>query len=146
MWSSVIAVALITFVAVVGHGYRTGLASAHERLIKADYALTGEHGTVTPHAVHALAGVKGVVASEIRSGEAELAGKAVHVAGDEHRRPDLLVVKQERPILEQAALAPAVDDLLDRLPLADVKQSHCASILAVFEPERGDYDRVLALC
>ncbi len=81
-----IGVALITFVAVVGgHGYRTGLASAHERFVKADYALTGEHGTVTPHAVHALAKAKGVVASEIRSGEAELDGKAVHVAGvDEH--------------------------------------------------------------
>jgi hypothetical protein len=66
--------------------------------------------------------------------------------GEVLRRPDLLVVEQERAILEQAALAPTVDDLLDRLPLADVEQSHRGSILAVFEAKRGNHNRVLPLC
>jgi hypothetical protein len=57
----------------------------------------------------------------------------------------LLVVEHERAIFEQAALAPAVDDFLDRLPLADIEQSHSASILAVFEAERGNHSSVLGL-
>jgi hypothetical protein len=62
------------------------------------------------------------------------------------RRPDLLVVEQERAIFEQAAFAPAIDDLLDRLSLTDVEQSHRGSILAVFEAERGNQSSVLSLC
>jgi hypothetical protein len=38
--------------------------------------------------------------------------------------PHLLVIEQQRAVGEQAAIAPAVDDLLDRLALPDVEQSH----------------------
>jgi hypothetical protein len=36
----------------------------------------------------------------------------------------VLVLEQQRGVLAQAPLAPAVDDLLDRLPLAYVEQRH----------------------
>jgi putative ABC transport system permease protein len=76
-----IGLALITFVAVIGQGFRSSFTSAVDELFIADYALTAGQSTVPNTAANAVESVPGVVVSEIRGGEARLDGDSVHVSG-----------------------------------------------------------------
>jgi putative ABC transport system permease protein len=77
-----IGLALITFVAVIGQGFRSSFTSSVNELFVADYALTAGKNPLTNKAAEATAKAPGVEAvSEIRAAEAELAGKAISVNG-----------------------------------------------------------------
>ncbi|HEU4449332.1 MAG TPA: FtsX-like permease family protein [Gaiellaceae bacterium] len=77
-----IGLALITFVAVIGQGFRSSFTSAVEELFVADYAVTAGDNPLTNKAAEAAATAPGVEAvSEIRAAEAELAGSSIQVNG-----------------------------------------------------------------
>jgi putative ABC transport system permease protein len=78
-----IGLALITYFAVIGEGYRSSFTSAVNKLFVADYAVTAGNDPLTNRAAVALAKVPGVdVVSEIRGANAKLAGKSsIRVSG-----------------------------------------------------------------
>ena len=79
-----IGLALITFVAVIGQGFKSSFSSAVDEVFVADYAVSaGLSGDpLTNKAAKAVANAPGVTAvSEIRSGEAKVGGKTVLVTG-----------------------------------------------------------------
>ena len=79
-----IGLALITFVAVIGQGYKTSFTGAVNELFVADYSLSaGNNGELlTNEAAQAVAKAPGVEAlSEIRSGDARVDGKKVLLTG-----------------------------------------------------------------
>jgi len=79
-----IGLALITFVAVIGQGYKTSFTGAVNELFISDYSVTaGNTGQLlTNDASQAVAKAPGVEAvSEIRSGKAKVGRKSVLVAG-----------------------------------------------------------------
>jgi putative ABC transport system permease protein len=79
-----IGLALITFVAVIGQGFKTSFTGAVDELFVADYSVSaGNNGELlTNEAAQAAAKAPGVEAvSEMRSGEAKVNGKTVLVTG-----------------------------------------------------------------
>jgi putative ABC transport system permease protein len=79
-----IGLALITFVAVIGQGFKTSFTSAVDSEFIGDYSLSaGNNGQLlTNQAAKAVAKTPGVEAvSEIRSGDAKVDGKTVMVTG-----------------------------------------------------------------
>ncbi len=79
-----IGLALITFVAVIGQGFKTSFTGAVNELFVADYSLSaGNNGELlTNKAAQAVAKAPGVEAlSEIRSGDARVDGKKVLLSG-----------------------------------------------------------------
>jgi putative ABC transport system permease protein len=77
-----IGLALITFVAVIGQGFRTSFSGAVDELFVADYNLTAGNDPLTNKAAQAVADAPGVeVVSEIRGAKAKLDGKSVQVNG-----------------------------------------------------------------
>jgi putative ABC transport system permease protein len=77
-----IGLALITFVAVIGEGFRSSFTSSVNELFVADYSLTAGDNPITSEAATAAARAPGVeVVSEIRTGNAKLAGKSIGVNG-----------------------------------------------------------------
>jgi putative ABC transport system permease protein len=77
-----IGLALITFVAVVGQGFRSSFTSSVEELWVADYAVTAGDDPLTNKAAAAAAKAPGVeVVSEIRTAKATLVGKSIGVNG-----------------------------------------------------------------
>jgi putative ABC transport system permease protein len=77
-----IGLALITFVAVVGQGFRSSFTSSVDELFVADYAVTAGNDPLTNKAAAAARTTTGVEAmSEIRTAEATLAGKSIGVNG-----------------------------------------------------------------
>jgi putative ABC transport system permease protein len=79
-----IGLALITFVAVIGQGFKTSFTGAVDELFVADYSVSaGNNGELlTNEAAQAAAKAPGVEAvSELRSGEAKVNGKTVLVTG-----------------------------------------------------------------
>ena len=77
-----IGLALITFVAVAGEGFRSSFTSAVNELFVADYGVTAGNNPLTNKAARAVAKVPGVeVVSEIRSADAKRDGKSIKVNG-----------------------------------------------------------------
>ncbi|HEV8250169.1 MAG TPA: FtsX-like permease family protein [Gaiellaceae bacterium] len=77
-----IGLALITFIAVVGQGFRSSFSSAVDKLFVADYALTAGNDPLTNKAAEAVRDTPGVEeVSEIRGADAKLNGDSVHVNG-----------------------------------------------------------------
>jgi putative ABC transport system permease protein len=77
-----IGLALITFVAVAGEGFRSSFASSVDELFVADYAVIAGNNPLTNKAVQAVAKAPGVeVVSEIRAANAKLGGKSIGVNG-----------------------------------------------------------------
>jgi putative ABC transport system permease protein len=77
-----IGLALITFVAVVGQGFRSSFTSSVNELFVADYAVTAGNNPLTNKAAQAAAKAPGIeVVSEIRTAKAKRAGKSVSVNG-----------------------------------------------------------------
>jgi putative ABC transport system permease protein len=77
-----IGLALITFVAVVGEGFRSSFSSSVDVLFVADYAVTAGNDPLTSKASLAAAEAPGVeVVSEIRTADATVAGKSIGVNG-----------------------------------------------------------------
>jgi putative ABC transport system permease protein len=79
-----IGLALITFVAVIGQGFKTSFTGAVNELFVGDYSVSaGNNGDLlTNKAAQAVARAPGVEAvSELRSGEAKVDGKTVLVSG-----------------------------------------------------------------
>jgi putative ABC transport system permease protein len=77
-----IGLALITFVAVFGQGYRSSFVSAVDELWVADYSLSAGNKPLTNKAAQAAAKAPGIeVVSEIRGANAKLGGKSIKVSG-----------------------------------------------------------------
>jgi putative ABC transport system permease protein len=77
-----IGLALITFVAVAGEGFRSSFASSVDELFVADYGVIAGNNPLTNKAVQAVAKAPGVeVVSEIRAANAKLGGKSIGVNG-----------------------------------------------------------------
>jgi putative ABC transport system permease protein len=77
-----IGLALITFVAVFGQGYRSSFVSAVDELWVADYSLSAGNNPLTNKAAQAAAKAPGIeVVSEIRGANAKLGGKSIKVSG-----------------------------------------------------------------
>ena len=80
-----IGLALITFVAVIGQGYKSSFSSAVDELFLGDYSLsagTGDGEQLTNKVAQAVAKAPGVEeVSEVRSGKAKVGGKTVLVTG-----------------------------------------------------------------
>src|SRR4051794_21002121 len=79
-----IGLALITYVAVIGQGFKSSFTSAVNELFIADYSVSaGNNGELlTPEAAHAVAQAPRVLAvSELRSGDAKVGTKKVLVSG-----------------------------------------------------------------
>jgi len=77
-----IGLALITFVAVIGQGFRSSFVSAVNELWVADYSLTAGNEPLTSKTAAAAAQVPGVeVVTEIRTANAKLAGNSIGVNG-----------------------------------------------------------------
>ncbi len=77
-----IGLALITFVAVFGQGYRSSFVSAVDELWVADYSLSAGNKPLTNKAAQAAAKAPGMeVVSEIRGANAKLGGKSIKVSG-----------------------------------------------------------------
>ena len=77
-----IGLALITFVAVIGQGVRSSFTSSVNELFVADYAVTAGNNPLTNKVAAEAKKAPGVlVVSEIRDGEAKLAGKSINVNG-----------------------------------------------------------------
>ena len=74
-----IGLALITFVAVIGQGFKTSFSSAVDEQFVGDYSVSaGNGGAAHEQGRAAVAKTPGVEAvSEIRSGEAKVGGKTV---------------------------------------------------------------------
>jgi len=79
-----IGLALITFVAVIGQGFKSSFSGAVNDLFVADYSVSAGNNTelLTSKAAKAVAKAPGVEAvSEMRSGQAKVGGKTVLVTG-----------------------------------------------------------------
>ena len=79
-----IGLALITFVAVIGQGFKSSFTDAVNTLFIADYSVSaGANGDpLTSKAADAVASAPGVTAvSQMRSGEAKVGGKTVFITG-----------------------------------------------------------------
>ena len=79
-----IGLALITFVAVIGQGFKSSFTDAVNTLFVADYSVSaGANGEpLTNKAAEAVATAPGVEAvSQMRSGEAKVGGKTIFVTG-----------------------------------------------------------------
>jgi putative ABC transport system permease protein len=77
-----IGLALITFVAVLGQGFRSSFTSSVNELWIADYAITAGNSPLTNKAAEAAAKAPGVeVVSEIRAARATRNGKSIGVNG-----------------------------------------------------------------
>jgi putative ABC transport system permease protein len=77
-----IGLALITFFAVIGEGFRSSFTSSVDELFVADYAVTAGNNSLTNKAAAAVRKVPGVEAvTEIRSAEAKRNGKSIMVSG-----------------------------------------------------------------
>jgi putative ABC transport system permease protein len=77
-----IGLALITFVAVIGQGFRSSFTSSVDELFVADYAVTAGKNPLTSKAARAAAKTPGVEAvSEIRAASAKLAGNSISING-----------------------------------------------------------------
>jgi putative ABC transport system permease protein len=77
-----IGLALITFVAVAGEGFKSSFTSAVNQLFVADYGVTAGNNPLTNKAARAVASVPGVdVVSEIRTANAKRNGKSIKVNG-----------------------------------------------------------------
>jgi putative ABC transport system permease protein len=90
-----IGIALITFVAVIGQGFRSSFTDSVDELFVADYALTSTDKTaeLPSEAVTALAKAPGVEAvSQIRSGEALLNGEKIALNGIDGNMPKVLSI------------------------------------------------------
>jgi putative ABC transport system permease protein len=86
-----IGIALITFVAVIGQGFRSSFTSAVNELFVADYSLTAGNNPLTNEAAQAAAKAPGVeVVSEIRGADAKLDGKSIHVNGVDGNLPKVV--------------------------------------------------------
>jgi putative ABC transport system permease protein len=77
-----IGLALITFFAVIGEGFRSSFTSSVNQLFVADYAVTAGDNPLTNKAAAAVRKVPGVEAvTEIRGAQAKRNGKSVKVSG-----------------------------------------------------------------
>jgi len=77
-----IGLALITFFAVIGEGFRSSFTSSVNELFVADYAVTAGENPLTNKAAAAVRKVPGVEAvTEIRGAQAKRNGKSVKVSG-----------------------------------------------------------------
>jgi putative ABC transport system permease protein len=77
-----IGLALITFFAVIGEGFRSSFTSSVNELFVADYALTAGNNPLTNKAAAAVRNTPGVeVVTEIRGAQAKRNGKSVLVNG-----------------------------------------------------------------
>jgi putative ABC transport system permease protein len=77
-----IGLALITFVAVAGEGFKSSFTSSVNELFVADYGVTASNNPLTNKAARAVASVPGVeVVSEIRTANAKRNGKSIKVNG-----------------------------------------------------------------
>ena len=80
-----IGLALITFVAVIGQGFKSSFTDAVDKLFVADYSVSagsGDGQQLTNQAAQAVASAPGVEAvSEVRSGKAKVGGQTVLVTG-----------------------------------------------------------------
>ena len=85
-----IGLALITFVAVIGQGVRTSFTGAVNELFVADYAVSSGFEPVSSKAAAAVAETPGVVVSELRGGDARLAGGKIHVSGVDANLPKVV--------------------------------------------------------
>jgi putative ABC transport system permease protein len=89
-----IGLALITFVAVIGQGYKSSFSSAVDELFLGDYSLsagTGDGEQLTNKAARAVAKAPGVEeVSEVRSGNAKVGGKTVLVTGVDDNVPKVI--------------------------------------------------------
>jgi putative ABC transport system permease protein len=86
-----IGLALITFVAVIGQGFRSSFTSAVNELFVADYALTAGNNPLSNKAAAAAAKAPGVeVVSEIRGADARLGGKSIEVHGVDENMTEVL--------------------------------------------------------
>ena len=89
-----IGLALITFVAVIGQGFRSSFTSSVNELFVADYAVTAGKSPLTNKAAEAVANAPGVEAvSEIRAAEAQLAGKSISINGVDGNLPKVVDMK-----------------------------------------------------
>jgi ABC-type antimicrobial peptide transport system permease subunit len=88
-----IGLALITFVAVIGQGFKTSFTGAVDELFVADYSVSAGNtdALLTNKAAQAVAKAPGVEAvSEMRSGEAKIDGKTVLVTGVDANLPKVV--------------------------------------------------------
>jgi putative ABC transport system permease protein len=88
-----IGLALITFVAVIGQGFKTSFTGAVDELFVADYSVSAGNtdALLTSKAAQAVATAPGVEAvSEMRSGEAKVDGKTVVVTGVDANLPKVV--------------------------------------------------------
>src|SRR5262249_57372839 len=78
-----IGLALITYFAVIGEGYRSSFTSSVNELFVADYAVTAGNNPLTNKAAEAVRSTPGVEAvTEIRGANAKLNGKSsIRVSG-----------------------------------------------------------------
>jgi putative ABC transport system permease protein len=77
-----IGLALITYFAVIGEGFRSSFTSSVNQLFVADYAITAGQNQLTNKTAAAVAKVPGVEAvTEIRGAQAKRNGKSVKVSG-----------------------------------------------------------------
>jgi putative ABC transport system permease protein len=89
-----IGLALITFVAVVGEGFRSSFSSAVDELFVADYNLTAGGDPLTNKAAQAVADAPGVeVVSEVRGAKGRLNGKSVQVNGVDTNLAEVVPMK-----------------------------------------------------
>ena len=89
-----IGLALITFVAVIGQGFRSSFTSSVNELFVADYAVTAGKSPLTNRAAEVVARASGVEAvSEIRAANAELAGKSISINGVDGNLPKVVDMK-----------------------------------------------------
>ena len=88
-----IGLALITFVAVIGQGFKSSFTDAVNTLFVADYSVSGgaNGDPLTNKAADAVATAPGVTAvSQMRSGEARVGGKTVFVTGVDESLPNVV--------------------------------------------------------
>jgi putative ABC transport system permease protein len=77
-----IGLALITFFAVIGEGFRSSFTSSVNELFVADYSLTAGDNPLTNKAAEAVRTVPGVEAvTEIRGAQAKRNGKSIKISG-----------------------------------------------------------------
>jgi putative ABC transport system permease protein len=77
-----IGLALITFFAVIGEGFRSSFTSSVNELFVADYSLTAGDNPLTNKAAEAVRKVPGVEAvTEIRGAQAKRNGKSIKISG-----------------------------------------------------------------
>jgi putative ABC transport system permease protein len=89
-----IGLALITYFAVLGEGYRSSFTSSVNQLFVADYALTAGNNPLTNKAAAAVRKVPGVEAvTEIRGAQAKRNGKSVKVSGVDANAAKVVPIK-----------------------------------------------------